>query len=111
MILLLHVGLAVEEMGTLDTTLVIHKDSKDTIMIILTDSDIDGFHGFMKCLKVQNKKMCDICNNKNKCLRQCGNCKQSMYRIFKNNNQYYISSCPFYRLYFRAQYKEADTCF
>ena len=39
--LLAHIGLDVEESGTFDTTLIISKDSKDTILRILTDSDRD----------------------------------------------------------------------
>ena len=41
-------------------------------MRITTGSDTNGYEGFMTCLKLPNKKMCEMCNTKNKCFRQCG---------------------------------------
>ena len=43
-------------------------------MTVTTDSAKHIFEGFMKCLKLPNKKMCDICNYKKKCFRQCVKC-------------------------------------
>ena len=61
-----YIGFDVEEMRTIDTNLITHADSTGTIMKIITDSDMDDFHGFMTCLKVQNKNMCEIYNNNKK---------------------------------------------
>ena len=49
--------------------LLFSKNSKDTMMRATTGSVMNIFEGFMKCLKLPNKKMCDICNNKKKCFR------------------------------------------
>ena len=39
----------------------------------------DIFEGFMKCLKLPNKEMCDICNIKKKCFRECFKCKNTVW--------------------------------
>ena len=49
MISLSHIGLDVGNMKPFDTNLIIYKDPKDTLIIFLTDSDMDDFHGFMTC--------------------------------------------------------------
>ena len=42
--------------------------------VVYSYSDRNIFDGFMKCLKLPNKKMCEICNCKKKCFRQCVKC-------------------------------------
>ena len=49
------------------------------------------FHGFMKCMKLPNKEIYDICNNKKKCFRQCA----KFIACFENHNKEYINSCPY----------------
>ena len=55
--------------------IVIYKNSKDSLMRATIGSTTNIFEGFMKCIKLPNKKMCDICNNKKKCFRECAKCK------------------------------------
>ena len=77
---------------------VIYKNSKDSLMRITTESATNIFEGFMKCLKLPNKKMCDICNNKKKCFRECAKCKHKLcVECFKNHNKNYVNSCPYCR--------------
>ena len=78
--------------------IVIYKDSKDTMMTVRSGAVRNIFEGFMNCLKLPNKKMCDICNNKNKCFRECAKCKNKMcFECFKNHNKDYVNSCPYCR--------------
>ena len=64
----------------------------------ISDSHKNIYHGFMECLKLPNKKMCDICNNKKKCFRECTKCKNKFcVECFKNHNKDYVNSCPYCR--------------
>ena len=77
---------------------VIYKNSKDSLMRITTESAMNIFEGFMKCIKLPNKKMCDICNNKKKCFRECKKCENKIcVECFKNHNKNYVKSCPYCR--------------
>ena len=77
---------------------VIYKNSKDSLMRITTESATNIFEGFMKCIKLPNKKMCDICNNKKKCFRECAKCKNKLcVECFKNHNKDCVNSCPYCR--------------
>ena len=59
---------------------------------------VNVFDGVMKCLKLPNKKICDICNNKKKCVRQCAKCNNKLwFECFKNHNKEYINVCPYCR--------------
>ena len=78
--------------------IVIYKNSKDTLMRATIGSTKNIFEGFMKCIKLPNKKMCDICNNKKKCFRECAKCKNKLcVECFKNHNKDYVNSCPYCR--------------
>ena len=49
------------------------------MMRITTGSDTNDYEGFMKCLiEIPNKQMCEICNNKHTCFRQCGKCNNKL---------------------------------
>ena len=66
--------------------------------IVLSDSYKNIFDGFMKCLKVPNKKMCDICSYLKKCFRQFGKCNNKIcIDCFKSHNNNYINACPYCR--------------
>ena len=39
---------------------------------------LDIYYGFMTCLKIPNKEMCDTCNYKKKGFRQCAKCKHKL---------------------------------
>ena len=96
--LLIHLGFNIDNINTYNINLVIYKDSKDTVMRITTGAVINIFEDFMTCLKLPNKKMCDICNNKKKCFRQCVKCKNKLcIECFKNHNKDYVNSCPYCR--------------
>ena len=73
--LLEHIGFHRNDIRTYDINIVIYKNYKDAVTRTITGSAINIFEGFMKCLKLPNKKMCDICNNKKKCFRECVKCK------------------------------------
>ena len=74
--LLFHLDIFnMEEIRTYGLNIVIYKNSKDTMIRTITASALNIFEGFMKCIKLPNKKMCDICNNKKKCFRECAKCK------------------------------------
>jgi len=77
--LLSHLGFNTEDLRTYNTNLIIYKDSKDTMMTVRSGAVRNIFEGFMKCLKLHNKKMCDICNNKHKCFRQCDTCRNKLW--------------------------------
>ena len=75
--LLAHLGFNVDNMRTYDINLVIYKDSKDSMMISMSGSDMNYLFWFYERLKLPNKHMCDICSNEHKCFRPCGKCKIS----------------------------------
>jgi len=62
--LLEHIGVHTMNIRSYGMNIVIYKKSKDTMFRALTGSDLNNFEGFMKCIKLPNKKMCDICNIK-----------------------------------------------
>ena len=72
--LLEHIGVHTMNIRSYGMNIVIYKNSKDTMFRALTGSDLNKFEGFMKCIKLPNKKMCDMCNYKKKCFRQCVKC-------------------------------------
>ena len=87
-----------EEINMYGINLVIYKNSKDTMLRTTTGSANNIFEGFMKCIKLPNKKMCDICNNKKKCFRECKKCKNKLcVECFKNHNKDCVNSCPYCR--------------
>ena len=55
--------------------LLFFEDSNKTMVRSTTGSVINIYDGFMNCLKLPNKEMCDICKNKKKCFRQRVKCK------------------------------------
>ena len=67
--LLEHIGVYTDDMITYDSNIVIYRNYKDVTIRTITGSAINIFEGFIKCLKLPNKNMCDICNNKHKCFR------------------------------------------
>ena len=83
-----HLGYNTENLRTYKTNFVIYTDSKDTMMTVRSGAVRNMFEGFMKCLKLPNKKMCDICNNNKKCFRLCFKCKNKMcFECFKKHNK------------------------
>ena len=86
------------DIRTYDINVVIYKNSKNTMLRTTTGSANNIFEGFMKCIKLPNKKMCDICNNKKKCFRECKKCKNKLcVECFKNHNKDCVNSCPYCR--------------
>ena len=78
--------------------ILIYKNSKVSLMRATISSTTNIFEGFMKCIKLPNKKMCDICNNKKKCFRECKKCKNKLcVECFKNHNKDCVNSCPYCR--------------
>ena len=65
----------IEDIRTYGINIVIFKNYKDKMMRATTGSVMNIFEGFMKCLKLPNKKMCDICNNKKNVLENARNVK------------------------------------
>jgi len=93
-----HLGFDMSDVEAININLIIYKDSKDTMMRCINGSDRNIFDGFISCMKLPNKKMCDICNNKKKCFRTCFKCKNKMcFECFKNHNKDYVNSCPYCR--------------
>ena len=93
-----HLRFDIEDIQTYGMNFVMYKDSKDTLMTVTTGSAKNVVEGFMNCLKLPNKEMCDICNYKKKCFRQCVKCKHKLcFECFKNHNKDYINSCPYCR--------------
>jgi len=87
-----------EDIRTYDINVVIYKNSKNTMLRTTTGSANNIFEGFMKCIKLPNKKMCDICNNKKKCFRECKKCKNKIcVECFKKHNKDCVNSCPYCR--------------
>ena len=87
-----------EDIRTYDINAVIYKNSKNTMLRTTTGSANNIFEGFMKCIKLPNKKMCDICNNKKKCFRECKKCTNKLcVECFKNHNKDFVNSCPYCR--------------
>ena len=71
---------------------------QDKMLRTISDSHMNIYHGIMECLKLPNKKMCDICNCKKKCFRQCVKCENKLcFECFKNHNKEYINTCPYCR--------------
>ena len=86
--ILSHLGFNVNSIRTYDDNIIIYKESKNAMITNIYSSEINVFEGFMECLKLPNKKMCDICNCKKKCFRQCTKCKNKMcVECFKNHNK------------------------
>ena len=73
--LLDHIGVHTKNIRSYNMHIVIYKNYKDTLMTAMTGFTTNMFEGFMKCIKLPNKKMCDICKNKKKCFRECVKCK------------------------------------
>ena len=72
--LTVHLGISIDNIANCDVNLIIYKTHNKKFKVVYSYSDRNIFDGFMKCLKLPNKKMCDICNCKKKCFRQCGKC-------------------------------------
>ena len=93
-----HVGFDTKNSSEENVNIIMFKMSKTEVFYATYGSDKNVLEGFMKCLKLPNKKMCDICNYKKKCLRQCGKCNNKLcIDCFKTNNNEYINSCPYCR--------------
>ena len=101
-----HLGISIDNTVNFNVNLVIYKKHNNKFRVVYNYSDRNIFDGFMKCLKLPNKKMCDICNYKKKCFRQCGKCNNKVcIDCFKNNNNKHINSCPYCR------YTMSDRCY
>ena len=59
-----HLGIGLGNISNCDANLVIYKTHNNKFRVVYSYSDKNIFDGFMKCLKLPNKKMCDICNYK-----------------------------------------------
>ena len=105
-----HLGLSIDKLVKCDVNLVIYKTDNKKVKVVLSDYDRNMFDGFMKCLKLYNKNMCDICNYKKKCFRQCGKCNNKIcIDCFKSHNNNYINSCPYCRYIMSDRCYEANT--
>ena len=90
-----HLGFNINRISTCGFNITTYKQDNKKMSVMLSDADKHMFDGSMKCLKLPNKKMCDICNYNRKCFRQCGNCKHKIcIECCKHNNNDYINSCP-----------------
>ena len=76
--LLEHLGFNTDTIRTNNINVIIHKCSADNVVKLIYTSDNNIFDGFMNWLKLPNNKMCDICNSKKKCLRECSTCMNKM---------------------------------
>ena len=104
--LIVHLGISIDNVANCSVNLVIYKTHNKKVTFVYSYSDRNIFDGFMKCLTLPDKKMCDICNYKNKCFRQCGKCNNKVcIDCFKNNNNKHINSCPYCR------YNMSDRCY
>ena len=93
-----HIGFPMEDIITYNLNITMYKDYNKTMNRAMDGSVINMFESYMKCLKLPNKKMCDICNNKKTCYRQCGGCKNKIcVECFENHNTDYIQPCPYCR--------------
>ena len=72
--LLEHIGFHTNDIRTYDIDIILHKTSKYKMLRTISYYHMNIYHGFMECLKLPNKKMCDICSCK-KCFRQCVKCE------------------------------------
>ena len=82
--LLEHIGFNTNDIRTYDINIIVHKTSKNKMLRTISGSQISIYQGFIVCLKLSNKKMCDICNCKKQCFRQCEhvkNCALNVSRI------------------------------
>ena len=70
-----HSGFHTNDIRTYDFNIIAHKTSKDKMLRTISDSHMNIYHGFIECLKLHNKKMCETCNCKKKCFRQCVKCE------------------------------------
>ena len=97
--LLIHLDIFnMEEIRRYGMNSVIYKSSNDTMVRTITASALNIFEGFMKCIKLPNKKMCDICNNEKTDFRECAKCKNKIcVECFKNHNKDCVNSCPYCR--------------
>ena len=95
--LLTHLGFNIDDIRTYGINVVIYKGSNNTVLRGTTGSVRNIYAGFMNCSKLPNKKMCDICNNKKKCVRQCVKCKNKLcFECFKIITKT-VNSCPYCR--------------
>ena len=62
--LFMHLGFDIHDIRTYCINLAIYNNSDNTMIIIINVCVRHISDGFMKCLKLPNKKMCDICNHK-----------------------------------------------
>ena len=98
LIIVVHLGFNIDKLINCDVNIVTYKKLNKQGKLVFSDSDRNMFDGFMKCLKVPNTKICDICNYKNKCFRRCGKCNNKIcIDCFKSHNNNYINSCPYCR--------------
>ena len=87
-----HLGFTIEDIRTYGINLVIYKYYNNTMIRSTTGSVRNMYDGFMNCLKLPNKKMCDICNNKNTIFRQCVKCKHKLcFECFNKHNKDYAN--------------------
>ena len=88
----------IEDIRTYGINSVIFRNYKDTMMRATIGYAMNIFEGFMKCLKLPNKNMCDICNNKKECFRECAKCKHKIcVECFNHHNKDCVNSCPYCR--------------
>ena len=107
--LLEHIGFHTNDIRTYDINIIVHKTSKDKMLRTISDSHKNIYHGFMECLKLPNKKMCDICNSKKNCFRECSTCKNKMcIECLKIRNKEYNNSCPYCRYDFIEHTKKTN---
>ena len=76
--LFVHLGISIDKIVKCSVNLVIYKTHNKQVKVVYSDSDRNIFDGFMKCLNIPNKNMCDICIYNNKCFRQCGKCNNNI---------------------------------
>ena len=107
--LLEHLGFNTDAIRMNNINVIIHKCFADNVVKLISTSDKNIFDGLMNWLKLPNKKMCDICNSKKKCFRECSTCKNKMcIECFKIHNKEYINSCPYCRYDFIEHTKRTN---
>ena len=62
--LFVHLGICIDNIVKFSVNIVIYKTHNKQVKVVYSDYDRNMFDGFMKCLTLPNKKMCDICNYK-----------------------------------------------
>ena len=96
--LLEHLGLHTHGILTCCINVIFHKTSEHKLLRTISYYHIHISHGFMECLNIPNNTMCDICNCKNTCVRQCVKCEIKLcVECFNNHNNEYINTCPYCR--------------